>query len=486
MMPRRNVGASKAAASPPLPRHSELHQICHEDDNHKTSRSHRMPSFSAKAVIFLRRCLRDSPFTNSMFLFLCMALIFITFTENQNKSAFLRRLMTNSFKAGRGRRYHMTQPRILYIDPFKDYKLQTEKEQATSVRQSGTNNSIIYVSEPAQEAQKLLKNSKKYAAWSRDPLREGDCEPMQWWQETSFPSCNKMHEIHMESQFTFIANGGYNSVFVLNDIDGAQRVVKILQYETDHTDRNFDRVRRDSLIMERASQSPYVVNIFSFCGFAQVVEFGEHGNLDDVTYDYYNDLTSHQKIQIATQVAQGLADVHNIDGDGISSMSHGDYASKQYILIDGRFKLNDFNRGRFIRWNPTLKEPCTYTIGNNDGKFRAPEEYRYVPETAAIDVWALGSIFVELLTGKGVWHGYTVKKAQAKIAAGELPPISSKLLNSTDPVDQVLLKAIDLCYVYEPRDRPKAGVVVDFLKKEAKGLGVDWHAPFVLDVESSS
>lgn len=120
--------------------------------------------------------------------------------------------------------------------------------------------------------------------------------------------------------------------------------------------------------MERATESPYVVDIFGFCGFAQIVEYGKDGNLDDVVYDDYSLVTQPQKLQVATQVAQALADVHDLDGDGIPSISHGDYATKQYILIDGIFKLNDFNRGRFIRWNPKKEQSCTYTIGNNDGK----------------------------------------------------------------------------------------------------------------------
>ena len=32
-------------------------------------------------------------------------------------------------------------------------------------------------------------------------------------------------------------------------------VMKILQYGTDYTDRNFDRVRRDGLILERLTKS---------------------------------------------------------------------------------------------------------------------------------------------------------------------------------------------------------------------------------------
>ncbi|CAJ1968766.1 unnamed protein product [Cylindrotheca closterium] len=323
-------------------------------------------------------------------------------------------------------------------------------------------------------------SSALYKARQRDPLHEGDCEPMRWWQETSFPSCNIMHEKHFEREVAWLTNGGYNSIFRTVDnssMEGGTTtyILKILQYETPHTDRNFDRVRRDSLLMERGTASKYIMNIYSYCGFTQIVEFGRHGNLDDILWKAYDSVTQPQKLQIATQVAQALADVHDLDGDGISSMSHGDFASKQYILIDGILKLNDFNRGRFIRWNPKLKESCTYTIGVNDGKFRAPEEYQYVPETAAIDIWALGSIFVELVTGYEVWYGYQTEEAQKRIAKGKLPSYQKRIQNKTDPINEILVKAIAMCWVYEPKDRPKAGVVADYLKGEAKRLGIAWE-----------
>jgi hypothetical protein len=329
------------------------------------------PSFgtlSARSVtIFFRQCFRDSSFSVIVFLFLCTSLLLITANDS---SPILRRL--TSAKS----HYSFDKPRIIQVNTNLDH---LETKQYLETYEPGLSTQEIYISESAEEAQKLLKNSKKYGQWSRDPLKEGDCEPMHWWQETSFPSCNKMHEMHMEKQFQFLADGGYNSVFSLRDIDRSMHVVKILQYETDHTDRNFDRVRRDSLIMERSTRSPYVVDIHSFCGFAQVVEFGKDGNLDDVVWNHYEDLSSSQKLQIATQVAQALADVHNMDGDGRSSMSHGDFATKQYILINGHLKLNDFNRGRFIRWNPKKKESCPYTIGSNDGKVRSDQAAIHIP-----------------------------------------------------------------------------------------------------------
>ena len=279
----------------------------------------------------------------------------------------------------------------------------------------------------------------------------------------------------LQKDIRVITNGGYNTVYRYTDMDGSYQILKILKYDTTHNDRNFDRVRRDSLIMERATASEYVMDIYSFCGLSQVVPLGRHGDLDNILWNYYDKLSQEQKLEIAVQITQGLVDVHDIDGDGISSMSHGDFAAKQYILIDGRFKLNDFNRGRFIRWNPTLKEPCPYHIGKNGDKFRAPEEYKLIPQTAAIDIWALGSVFVWIVTGQSIWHGYDSGEAQNHIMEGVKYPMDT---SSTDPIDQVLFKAIDMCQVYEPKDRPKAGEVLAYLKGEAQRLGVEWDKKF--------
>ena len=107
-------------------------------------------------------------------------------------------------------------------------------------------------------------------------------------------------------------------------------------------------------------------------------------------------------------------------------------------------------------------------------QFRSPEEYLYVPETAAIDIWALGSIFVELVTGYGVWHGYETEDAQQRIARGKLPRYKKYIDNVTDPINEILIKAVEKCWVFQPKDRPKAGEVAGYLKYEARKLGIDW------------
>mmetsp|Transcript_16692 Transcript_16692/g.40691 ORF Transcript_16692/g.40691 Transcript_16692/m.40691 type:complete len:96 (+) Transcript_16692:3-290(+) len=83
-----------------------------------------------------------------------------------------------------------------------------------------------------------------------------------------------------------------------------------------------------------------------------------------------------------------------------------------------------------------------------------------------------------MITGKEAWYGYEIEVAQKAISEGMVPPLEGKINNPSDPITEVLLKAIRMCYVYEPKDRPKASDITDFLKGEAKRLGVQWDKSF--------
>ena len=95
----------------------------------------------------------------------------------------------------------------------------------------------------------------------------------------------------------------------------------------------------------------------------------------------------------------GLAAAHNFDREGRASIAHTDIAPGQYIKINGFYKLNDFNRARFLLWNAKKKEICTYEIGSNPGKNRSPEEYDYEPQTEKVSSRAWKSSIV-------VFHKY--------------------------------------------------------------------------------
>ena len=50
-----------------------------------------------------------------------------------------------------------------------------------------------------------------------------------------------------------------------------------------------------------------------------------------------------------------------------------------------------------------------------------------------------------ILTGRDVWSDMPTREAQKLIIEGEMPEFPKP---SGDPVDAILRKAIDLCYVY--------------------------------------
>jgi hypothetical protein len=79
-----------------------------------------------------------------------------------------------------------------------------------------------------------------------------------------------------------------------------------------------------------------------------------------------------------------LAAVHNIDAEGEATIAHTDIQPGQYIKVNGLWKLNDFNRARFISFSIKNKTACPYFVGNNPGKNRSPEEYNYEPQTEMV------------------------------------------------------------------------------------------------------
>jgi serine/threonine protein kinase len=138
----------------------------------------------------------------------------------------------------------------------------------------------------------------------------------------------------------------------------------------------------------------------------------------------------------------------------------------QFILIDGTYKLNDFNRARMIYWKDEEDEACTFHVGNNPGKFRAPEEYLYIGESEKIDVYSMGNIFYSLMTGRWPFEDQKPKEAQRRIKNNQRPPIDESLRESDDPLDVTLLKAIDKCWDQDPTERASAREVEQFLEAE--------------------
>lgn len=257
-----------------------------------------------------------------------------------------------------------------------------------------------------------------------DVVETDTCKLPYTWQKSSFPSCNSIHEFDITSPwsihsngwrklFRIIGNGFWRDVWLIqNDyaIASEKNILKTMRFGHEFSPRNFDRMRRDGVVMERLTKSPFVLNIYSFCGTTSITEYGDGGDIPDALWSEgrKSDLSQIEKLRIgtydvvflstvffiflcglnfsmvktATQAAIALAAIHNIDREGHPSLAHTDISPAQFIKVKDVYKLNDFNRARFIAYNGNVS--CPFSVGSNPGRNRSPEEYNYQPQTEKV------------------------------------------------------------------------------------------------------
>jgi len=334
--------------------------------------------------------------------------------------------------------------------------------------------------------------SKDWSFRQSDVWETDVCKPMGEWQTRQYPSCNSLHEIpngnlNQAGDVRLLSNGWWRDVWEVVGPLGDKTVMKTMRYMHHFEERNYDRHRRDAMASERLTGSPHVVDVYGFCGNSGVYEFGSGGDASDFIYKKKSKAYTYlQALEIAVEVAQGIKSVHTYFSDesrGVimengsvskvySSIAHTDITSGQFILINGKYKLNDFNRCRFILWNESSKAPCTYTVGNNPGKLRSPEEYAYAPQTEKVDVYSMGVIFYELLEKKWPFEELDEKVAQKKTMSGERSEFSKNTLHNADlnPAAAALVKAVKMCWRQNWNDRASAEEIFNFLSIELEKI----------------
>jgi hypothetical protein len=228
----------------------------------------------------------------------------------------------------------------------------------------------------AWERQKDLKNSRKYRHGKPDRFEHDDCVAQYNWQKTSNPTCNLLYEKdltdlkeYMLSNQRLIANGYWRDVWKSFD-PWSKSVLKTMRYEHEYVPRNYDRHRRDAVAMEQLTSSLNVVDIYGYCGNSGVFEFADGGDIDASLYNSdETEWSSKEKLVIAHQLVSGLTDTHNFAREGIAAIAHTDITTSQFVYVSeaGTFKLNDFNRCRFISFSEEKNATCTFQVGNNPG-----------------------------------------------------------------------------------------------------------------------
>ncbi len=188
--------------------------------------------------------------------------------------------------------------------------------------------------------------------------------------------------------------GGMSSVFRAHDVQLDRRVaIKILHQRYEEEDDYVERFRREARAVAQLSH-PNIVT---------VIDRGEDERRQFIVFEYVEGenlkelivrtgaLPLRGAIELALAVADGLAFAHE------HGLVHRDVKPQNVLLSStGEVKVTDFGIARSLEVEHGLTQTGT-VMGT--GEYLAPEQASGQPISAATDVYSLGIVLWELLTG---------------------------------------------------------------------------------------
>jgi serine/threonine-protein kinase len=259
-----------------------------------------------------------------------------------------------------------------------------------------------------------------------------------------------------------IARGGMATVYVATDLRLERRVaLKVM-----HSHLSDDSVFQSRFIQEARAAArladPNVVNVF---------DQGRDGDMAYLVMEYLpgitlrellreqRRLTVPQAISILDAVLSGLAAAHK------AGIVHRDVKPENVLLAeDGRIKIGDFGLARATTANTASGAQLLGTIA-----YLAPELVTRGTADARSDIYAIGIMLYEMLTGEQPYKGEQPMQIAFQHATDSVPRPSVKNPGVPEPLDELVLWATEK----SPDDRPvDAREMLNRLREIERDLGV--------------
>jgi hypothetical protein len=239
-----------------------------------------------------------------------------------------------------------------------------------------------------------------------------------------------------------LGDGGMGLVYRARDREtGEVLALKLLRPE----------IARDPAMMERFKDELRLARRITHKNVCRIYDFNRVDDVAYITMEYVDGeslraylqragrLTPERTIDLARQIAAGLGEAH------VQGVVHRDLKPENVMLArDGQVKLMDFGIARALGGTTTTAQTIIGTP-----QYMAPEQSqgRIVDQRA--DLYALGLILYECLTGRRAFSGATpVEVALKQLKERPVPP--RKLLAATPPHFEAIIMC---CLEKEPARR---------------------------------
>src|SRR5438874_3342659 len=246
-----------------------------------------------------------------------------------------------------------------------------------------------------------------------------------------------------------IGTGGMGEVYLATDITaGRKAALKLLPARFTG---DADRLKR----FEREARAVVGLN---HPNILTVYEIGEDHSIHYIASELIEGETLRQRlmrgrmelseaIDVAIQVASALAAAHE------AGVVHRDIKPENIMLRpDGYVKVLDFGIAKlaesaFAEATTDRQEPMTLIgtiLGSVLGtvRYMSPEQAYGAPVDKGTDIWSLGVVLYEMLTGQTPFTGETPGEAMSSILEMEPPPLTSYVAHTPAELQQIISKTL--------------------------------------------
>jgi serine/threonine protein kinase len=245
-----------------------------------------------------------------------------------------------------------------------------------------------------------------------------------------------------------IGSGGMGEVYLATDVTaGRKAALKLLPM----------RFTGDNERLKRFQQEAHAVVALNHPNILTVYEIGEGHSTHYIASELIKGETLRQRltrgrmqlgeaVDVATQVATALAAAH------AAGIVHRDISPGNIMLRpDGYVKVLDFGIAKLAEQEAPAtmpKDEALLLVETNLGlilgtvSYISPEQACGVPVDKRTDIWSLGVVLYEMVTGHEPFTGGTPREIMTSILEKEPPPLTTYIRHSPAEFRQIIGKAL--------------------------------------------